>query len=104
MSHQQAKYDFYPGCLAVVISAGIMDKHLLGRILTCIKPVKPPQGKVFSQFTSNVWEVTEEFTWYHVNSNTLFKRNEVSQHRLMPLPPPDGIILSEEELLLICQN
>lgn len=103
MNNNPAKYDFFPGCLAVVISAGNMDKHLLGRILTCIKPIEPSQGKAFSRLTSNVWEVTEEFTWYHENSNTFHKRNAVSQHRLMPLPPPNGIILSEEELLLICQ-
>lgn len=102
MNHLPAKYDFYPGCRAVVISTGAKDRHLLGKVITCIAPLSTLVGKMYAGNTRNVWEVSEEFTWYDLSERKYYKRKAVSERRLMPLPPDEGLILSEEELLLLC--
>lgn len=95
MSNSPAKYDFYPGCLAVIIKVDYPSDGVLGKIVTCLRQVSYyPDGY---EVTRPVWEVDQVFEWDH---NTFWPL--VPQDCLMPLPPDEGLILSEEELLLLC--
>lgn len=97
MNHLPAKYDFYPGCRAVVVSGGSLNAHLIGKIVTCIRDT----GEL-TMSGNPIWEIDIKAAWRNPDL-TISYEYAMSQIHLMPLPPPDGIILSEEELLLICQ-
>ena len=99
MNHLPAKYDFFPGCLAMVIRAREHSKNL-GSIVTCIKTITHfPDGDPVNRV---IWEVDQVFEWEDEVKGQTFPWSLAPQDCLMPLPPPDGIILSEEELLLLC--
>lgn len=95
MNHLPAKYDFFPGCLAVIIKVDYPGGEALGKIVTCIEQISHfPDGY---KAIVPIWQVDQVFEWDNNNFWPL-----VPQDYLMPLPPDEGLILSEEELLLLC--